>query len=280
VTDGMSNALDKKHNPGLLKRAFANQYNFILLGAAGLFALATFSWVPLVIGAGVETLWLVLGADSTPFRRWVLAQEKREAQEELERQAKAALAELGPGYIERFDALREMSEEIQKLGGKNRSLEARILEAEMAKLGRLLHGFLHMAVVHQRLGQFLEGDEVEDIERDIRTAENELRVEKNREVAAGLRQSLGLAQKRLQQHVRIHDMHRLLGVKMDTLEKSFAFLRSHILGVGTREELAQEIDDLIVGVESVESLSEETSGLLTDLERARAARAGKSGVRG
>jgi hypothetical protein len=278
--DSMSDALDKKRNPGLLKRAFANQYNYILLGAAGVFALATFSWLPLVIGAGVETLWLVLGADSTPFRRWVLAQEKKEAQEDLERQAKASLAELGPRYVERFDELRRLSEEIQDLGQKNRSLEARILGAEMAKLGRLLHGFLQMAVVQQRLGVFLENDDADDIEHDIRNAENQLRVEKNREVAAGLRQSLGLAQKRLQQHTRINDMHRLLGVKMDTLEKSFAYLRSHILGVGTREELAQEIDDLIVGVESVESLSEETSGLLSDLERARAAKAGKSGVRG
>jgi hypothetical protein len=278
--DSMSDALDKKRNPGLLKRAFANQYNYILLGAAGVFAIATFSWLPLVIGAGVETLWLVLGADSTPFRRWVLAQEKQEAQEELERQAKAALAELGPRYAERFEELRRLSEEIQDLGQKNRSLEARILDAEMAKLGRLLHGFLQMAVVQQRLGVFLENDDADDIEHDIRNAENQLRVEKNREVAAGLRQSLGLAQKRLQQHTRINDMHRLLGVKMDTLEKSFAYLRSHILGVGTREELAQEIDDLIVGVESVESLSEETSGLISDLERARAARAGKVGQKG
>src|SRR5258705_5753178 len=191
--DSMSDALDKKRNPGLLRRAFANQYNYILLGAAGVFALATFSWLPLVIGAGVEALWLVLGADSTPFRRWVLAQEKQEEQQELERQAKQSLAELGPRYVERFEELRRLSEEIQDLGQKNRSLEARILDGEMAKLGRLLHGFLQMAVVQQRLGVFLENDDADDIEHDIRNAENQLRVEKNREVAAGLRQSLGLA---------------------------------------------------------------------------------------
>ena len=137
----MSDALDKKRNPGLLKRAFANQYNYILIGGTALFALATFSWLPLVIGAGIETLWLVLGADSTPFRRWVLAQEKQEAQEAMAAQAKAALAELGPRYVARFDELRRLSEEIQDLGQKNRSLEARMLDGEMAKLGRLLHGF-------------------------------------------------------------------------------------------------------------------------------------------
>ena len=274
----MSDALNRKKNPGLFKRAFANQYNYILLGGAGLFALATFSWLPLVIGAGIETLWLVLGADSKPFRRWVLAQETKEAEQAVEQQSKQALAELGPSYVARFEELCQLGTEIQELGEKNRSLEARLLAAEMTKLGKLLHGFLQMAVVHQRLGGFLDSDDANDIERDIRSAENALRSEKNREVAAGLRQSLGLAQKRLQQHVRISDMHRLLEVKMGTLEKSFQYLRSHILGVGTREELAQEIDDLIVGVESVESLSEETTGLLTDLESARAARA--SGAKG
>jgi hypothetical protein len=277
----MSDALNRKRKPGLFQRAFANQYNYILLAGTGLFALATFSWLPLVIGAGVEALWLVLGADSTPFRRWVLKQESLEAQAELERQSQQALAELAPAYLERFDELRRMGDEIQALGEKNRSLEARIIANEMAKLGRLLHAFLQMSVVHQRLGGFLASDDAESIEQDIRDAEQQLREERNREVAAGLRQSLGLAQKRLQQRQRISDMHRLLSVKMSTLEKSFHFLRSHILGVGTREELAQEIDDLIVGVESVESLSEETSGLLSDLERARAARAqGKSAVRG
>jgi hypothetical protein len=106
----MSDALDRKRNPGLLRRAFANQYNYILLAGAGLFAIATWSWLPLVVGAGVETLWLVLGADSKPFRRWVLAQESKERQAELEEQAKQALAELGPEYIGRFEELRALSE--------------------------------------------------------------------------------------------------------------------------------------------------------------------------
>ncbi len=269
----MSDALSKKKTPGLFKRAFANQYNYILLGAAGAFAIATFSWLPLVIGAGVEALWLVLGADSVPFRRWVLAQETKEAQEAMVRQAETALKQLESAYVERFDELRRQSEEIQKLGEQNTSLEARLIESEMAKLGRLLHAFLQMATVHQRLERFLGESDVAEIQHEIERVQNQLRKEQNREIAASLRQNLGLAEKRLRQHTRISDMHRLLAVKMDTLEKSFNYLRSHIVGVGTREELAEEIDGLILGVESVENMSEETSGLLTDLERARVTRA-------
>jgi hypothetical protein len=62
---------------------------------------------------------------------------------------------------------------------------------------------------------------------------------------------------------------------MDTLEKSFRYLRSHVIGMGSQEELAREIDDLITGVEVVEDLDTETEGRLRDIGLARAARQGQ-----
>ena len=58
-------ANDEKKPRGVQHRAFFNQYNYIWMGAAALFSAATFSWLPLLIGAGIEALWMVLGADST-----------------------------------------------------------------------------------------------------------------------------------------------------------------------------------------------------------------------
>src|SRR3954470_16618575 len=96
----MATAGGKK--PSLVHRAFWNQYNFILLGAAGLFSIATFTWIPLLLGGGIEALWLVLGADSTPFKRWVAIQEGRERQEEMKKHAASALQLLEPAYLRRF----------------------------------------------------------------------------------------------------------------------------------------------------------------------------------
>ena len=63
--------MDKRKPGSVFQRAFFNQYNFILLGGSAVYALATGSWLPAVVGAGAEVLWLVLGADSAAFRRWV-----------------------------------------------------------------------------------------------------------------------------------------------------------------------------------------------------------------
>ena len=60
------------------KRAFFNQYNYILLGAGVVFAAATGSWLPAVVGLGAEILWMTLGVDTVPFRRWVAKQEAAE----------------------------------------------------------------------------------------------------------------------------------------------------------------------------------------------------------
>jgi hypothetical protein len=85
---------DQPKKRSLFHRAFWNQYNFILLGAAALFSVVTFTWVPLMLGAGAEALWLFLGADSSPFKRWVAIQESQEDKDRLKQQAEVSLAAL------------------------------------------------------------------------------------------------------------------------------------------------------------------------------------------
>jgi hypothetical protein len=249
----------------LLHRAFHNQYNYILMGAAGLFSIVTFTWLPLLIGGGVEALWLVLGADSSPFKRWVAIQESLEARQELESHAKEALGALEAPYLARFKELEHLSERIQDLAKENPSFETQMLQGEMAKLGKLLHSFLEMAVTHQRLGHYMQDNDENDMRRDIEATERAMRNEQNQEVLAGLRQSMALAQKRLKQHQSIEASYRLLGVKMDTLEKSLRYLESHVVAIQEKEELSQEIDELILGVDTVSEISSDSVGTLAEL---------------
>ena len=270
-----------KHKPSLFRRAFFNQYNFILLGAAGLFSLVTFTWIPLLLGAGAEALWLVLGADSGPFKRWVAIQQNLEERERLKQRAEQSLSALEPSYRLRFQELLKVSEQIQELAKANPSLETQLIQGEMDKLGSLLHSFLDMALTHQRLGHYLADNDEGELRRDIEATERALRNEQDAQVVAGLRQSLALAQKRLKQHQSIEASFRARGIKMDTLDKSFRYLESHVVAISEREQLSQEIDELIVGVDAVSDLQTETS--LEDIEttlkqRQQQQRAGAAGA--
>jgi hypothetical protein len=254
----------KPKKRSLFHRAFWNQYNMIMMGAAGVFALATFTWIPLVLGAGVEALWLVLGSDSSPFKRWVALQEGLEGKQQLKQDAEASLAALEPAYRSRFRDLLACSERVQALAKANPCLETRLIQGEMDKLGQLLHSFLQMAITHQRLGHYLADNDENDLRRDIEASERALRNEQDAQVLAGLRQGLALAQKRLKQHQQIEANYRALGVKMDTLDKSFRYLESHVVAISEQQQLAQEIDDLVVGVDAASDL--DSDGGLADIE--------------
>jgi hypothetical protein len=262
----------KTGKPGLYRRAFFNQYNYILLGSSVLYALATQSWLPFIVGLGAETLWLVLGADSGPFRRWAARQEEKESSDRLEKEMAGLLASLEDHHTERFRILHKKVAEIAKLAGENPGLETLLLRDEMAKLGQLLLSFLRMARMSQRLQGFLNDNLGSDIERDIARAQRALRSESDPRVQASYKQALALAQKRLRQHDQIDNAYKAIVVQMETMEKAFDYLKSHIMGIGSRDELAKELDGLVLGVASVADLEAETEEALSEM-RSAAARA-------
>jgi hypothetical protein len=256
----------------VVERALLNQYNFIFLGAAGLFSAVTGSWLPAIVGAGAEVLWAVLGADSQAFRRWAALQEAKEQKAQLEATT-AHLAEmLDDDYRQRIEAVRATAEEIRSLAQDNQGFETALLESEMAKLGQLLQSFVRMAVNHQRLSRHLGHNPVSEVERDLARTQRALRQETDPRVQASLKQALALGQKRLRQHQQIEGAWKALSVQMDTLEKALDYLKSHILGIGNGAELADELDNLVTGVSTVAELEASTSDLI-DEARAHAVRA-------
>jgi hypothetical protein len=243
--------------------AFRNQYNLIMLGGAGLFALATFSWLPLLIGAGAEVLWLTIGADTSFFRRWVERQEGLEADNHFKQELAAMLSGLNPDYIERFKGLEVLAQKIQNLAKENPSLETQLLQSEMDKLGKMMHSFLSISTLHQRLSNYLRETHEEEILRDITSCEAAIQRERSPDVLEGLEQNLGLAQKRLRQHQKVMATHRLLSIKADTIEKSFRFLQTQILGISKHEDLSKELNDMLSGLGAVDEIVVETDGLLS-----------------
>jgi hypothetical protein len=256
-----------KEKDSLYKRAFFNQYNGILLGAAALFGLATFSWLPLVVGAGLEVLWMTFVPDSGFFRRWVSLQKSRETQDKIKRDTELILQQLDSGYAQRFLELQQVADEILSLAKENQSLEARLVEDELQKIGQVLFSFLRMARAHQRLSHFLVESPLGEIKADIAECTSELRSTKDPRVQASLKQALSLAEKRLRQHDQIGNSAKALAVQMETLEKALAYLKSHIVAIGTHEELASELDGLVMGVDSVEQMENETGDALAELHQ-------------
>jgi hypothetical protein len=115
------------------------------------------------------------------------------------------------------------------------------------RLGGLVQAFSRMCVMHQRLNRLLAAAPVTPITEEIARLERDLKQETDPAVRSSLTEAVQLGRRRLRQQGQIETRRRALGVKMGTLESSFEYLRSHLLGGGSENELLVEIDELLAG---------------------------------
>jgi hypothetical protein len=241
----------------LFWRAFANQYNLILLAGACAFAYALESWLPLALAALGEFVWLVMGAPSRMFRRWVARQDA--VQDQARRSAAAAQASRGLGepYAQRVAALEYAGQDTRRLS-RELGLDPGTLAAGEVKIDTLVRSFVNMATLHQRLVRFLAESQSRQPQGEILRLTQELEREQNAAVRLSLRQALAVGQRRAKQLEQIEAAARALEVKMSTLEMSFDYLRSQMVGGASAEELTAALGELVTGAGFMGELEAET----------------------
>jgi hypothetical protein len=229
-----------------LRRAFFNQYNIILLGGAVAFAAATMSPLPLLIAAGAEIVWLMIASGSRHFRRWASEQAAEEVQIQNAASRVTATRTLEPSYAERVAMVETMASDIRRMV-KERGLDPTPLDRQDRGLDGLLMLFVKMAALHQQLTRFSASVNTAHVEEEIVRLGQAVSDEKDPSVKLSLRQALAIGQRRLKQHEVIESQRRAVGVKMTTLEMSFDYLRSHVFGGTSTQELAAEMDEVAAG---------------------------------
>jgi hypothetical protein len=228
------------------RRAFFNQYNLILVGGAAVFSLAALSPWPLLGAAAAEVLWLMIASASPPFKRWAGRQAAAELQAHNAAGRATVAASLEPGYAERVAVVENMAADLRRLV-RERGMNPAPLERPERGLDALLLLFVKMAALHQQLSRFSGTVNTAHVEEEIVRLGQAVADEKDPSVKLSLRQALAIGQRRLKQHEMIESQRRAVGVKMTTLEMSFDYLRSHVFGGTTAEELAGEMDEVAAG---------------------------------
>jgi hypothetical protein len=238
-----------------LSRAFANPYNLILLLAGVGFSWALESWAPAAVAGALEVVWLIVGVSGGGRRSFA------GGEAELRRRPADPVrpgADLGEPYAGRVQALEWAANETRKLARQG-GLHPAILGPGEAKIEALVQSFVKMATLHQRLSRFLyETQHGNHPQQEMARLTQELEQEKNAGVRLSLRQALALAQRRGKQLEQMEGATRALEVKMSTLEMSFDFLRSQIVGGASQDEVAAALEELVTGTSFVRELEAET----------------------
>ena len=221
-----------------------NQYNLLFLAGAGAFALALASRWPLIIGGGIEAVWLLAALGSRRIRRWAARHVLEQDRANREAESMPLAQALEPEYASRVEKLEGIGADIRRLVWE-RGLETGLYADSVNRLESLLLGFCRMATLHQRLSRFVGTTHPAELEQELVGLGQSLSSEKDPSLRFLLQQALSIAQRRFEQQEQMGSQLRLLGVRMGTLEMSLDYLRSQIFAGRSRHELSAEIAQMV-----------------------------------
>ena len=227
-----------------LSRVFFIQYNVILLGGAALFSLASASLVPLLVGLSLEVLYLGIGTNSPALRRHLDARDAPPAPAPVvvhEVSRAPAPPALDHAYLARVRLLEKALAEIRRLGS---NLEPSRLQHAGASLDTLAQAFASHCESHQRLSKYVASTPEAALRAELDKLKQGLATEKDPTLRMAIRQSMVLAQRRIDQRAQADASLRAAGVRLETFERAVASLLNRGRTLGLNQELVADLDAL------------------------------------
>ena len=260
-------------HPSYLKYAFANAYNLSLFGGALAVAAGTGDWGLAVIASGLEAIWLFIGADTAPFRRWADRQHRARLLEAARVRRRERILAL-PDQRDRERAIdliaahREMGAEL----AKNENWSGEMVRGEYDRLESLLDAWVDLAEAADRFEAYVR-------QLDLNRLRRELQIQQKLAGEAGQDpQSRGLAARNaelLEKRLKtLEDMGTLVQRtrgQMAVIENTFRLLRDQIASLKVPQDIHGQIDEIVANVDAVRSVLAEGDQSLREVAEAPAA---------
>lgn len=243
------------------RRLFLNPYNLTLLGACGFTSLATGNGLLALVGVGMEAIWMLFAPDNPIVRRYVDQHLDKEALEEQAKKREEQLRTLARGEQVRCQALMTKRWEIARLAADNPTFGAELLRGEVAKLDRLVDNFIDLARTNARYREYLDREDVGEIERLAKSYEREIQTAQG-DAQDLAKKNLGICRARLERLKDIREFIDRAAGQLELIENSFGLLADQIVSMRSPAELSGQLDDLIDGVEAVRQTAREEAKLL------------------
>jgi hypothetical protein len=222
-------------------RLFQVQYNLILVGGAALFSLASASPWPLVVALGVEVVWLGLCSGLPSVRRWVDARDAIAVEVQHEAVVKTALEGLEGEYASRVLVFEHALGELKEAGVADGVSRAGVQQA----IAKIAAAFAKICHTHQRLGSFVATLPEAELGEELQRLKRAFTAEKDLGLRLGIKQSIALAQRRVEQREKAVSSLRNLSLRLDAVERSVSDLRSQARAMGLNADVAAGIDLLL-----------------------------------
>jgi len=243
-----------------LKAAFHWQYNKIMLFGALAFAGVSLSALPLILGAGLELIYLSTVPHNARFQRLVRSWKYEDEKRKRERSLSALFYELPPEMRSRYAALDNTSRAIRENYKRLTSTSQMFVDQMEDKLEGLTQSYVRLlnAAFHHR--EYLRTINRDNINRESSQLQKDLEKEPPK-VQEINRKRIEILSKRLEKYDKIRENCQVIDAQCAAVEDVLNLIRDQSVTMHDPEQIAAHLDGLVKDVEQTEETVREVESI-------------------
>ena len=247
-----------------VKEAAKLQYNWITLAGMAGFALVSGSALPLLLGAGLELIYLSLVPQNSRFQRlvrsWKYADEKRQHDQRLN----AMFQEIAPEMRLRYGDLNKICNGIRANYSRLSSTSQIFAQQMEDKLQGLLQAYLRLLHSAWQHREYLRTTDLNAVQRELSQLQKgqESEATKVQEIN---RKRIEILTKRIEKFKKIRENCEVIDAQCAAVEDVLGLIRDQSVTMRDPQQLSDHLEDLVRDVEQTEETVREVENIFENV---------------
>ncbi len=247
-----------------VKEAFHSQYNWIAMTAASVFALLSGTFLPIILGAGLEMIYLAIVPQSSRFRRLIrslkFAEEQKKHQEKLNDMLRNLPAEMQSRYVHAAQVCASIRANFAQLSSASQIFLRQI----DTSLQGLLTGYARLLLSSAQQQQYVKITEQDGIKHEIASLQKALTSDPPK-VQQINQKRIEILGKRLEKYDKISENRKVVDAQCSAVEDVLMLVRDQSVTMRDPQEVTDRLDSLVRDVEQTEQTVQQVEAIFSDM---------------
>ena len=247
-----------------VREAFHLQYNWIAMVSAGAFALVSGSFLPIILGGGLELMYLAIVPQNWRFQRLVKSWKFAEEQQKQQQRLSEMLASLPAEGQSRYVHASQVCSAIHRNFAQFSSTSQIFLQQIDARLQGLLSGYARLLLAAAQQQQYVKSTEQDGIKREIASLQKALSSDPAK-VQEINKKRIEILTKRLEKFDKISENRKVVDAQCSAVEDVLMLVRDQSVTMRDPQQVSERLDSLVHDVEQTEQTVQQVEAIFSDL---------------
>ena len=247
-----------------VKEAAKLQYNWIALAGIAGFAVISGSALPLLLGAGIELMYLAVVPQNARFQRlvrsWKYADEKRRHEQQLDRMFQEIPTEMRVRYADLDQICTAIRENYSRLSSTSQ-IFAQQMEDRLHGLMQAYVRLLHAAWQHR---EYLRTTDLRIVERELAQLQKEQESDAPK-VQEINKKRIEILTKRVEKFKKIRENCEVIDAQCAAVEDVLGLIRDQSVTMRDPQQMNDHLESLVHDVEQTEETVREVESIFENV---------------